>query len=65
MMMIGRIDLKKNFFYVFFILVTFLNVFLIFQTFLLFLKKRWQSSEHLQEFEIQWVHKQQNTVSSN
>ena len=29
------------------------------------LKKRWQSSEHLQEFEVQWVHKSQNTVFSN
>jgi len=50
---------KKRFFTFFYILVTFLRflTFFIFQTFFLFLKKRWQSSEHLQEFEIQCVHK--------
>jgi len=41
----GGIDVKNVF--------TFLTFFFIFQTFFLYLKKRW----HLQEFEIQWIHK--------
>jgi len=45
---------KKSFFYVFYFGHVFLrfSTFLIFQTFFI-LKKRWQSSEHLQEFENQ------------
>jgi len=46
-------------FYVFFILVTFFTflTFFIFRNVFFVLKKRWQSSEHLHEFKIQWVHK--------
>jgi len=54
------IDVKNDFLRFFYILVTFFtffNVFYFSNVFFLFLKKRWQSPEHLQEFEIQCVHK--------